>query len=244
MSRGGPVESGGPPTASAIVVAAGRSVRMGGADKIFDPLPGARDKPALAFSVEVLEAMSLVDSIVLVVSTDRVVRCKTLARERGWSKVVGVWPGGDRRQDSVAAGLGRLAEADWVVVHDGARPFLTADMIARGLCAARLTGAAAAAVPVTDTIKRVDEDGFSAETLDREQLRSIQTPQVFRRKLLAEAHARADGTFTDDAAMVERIGGRVRLFDGARDNIKLTTPEDYAAAGAILARRAATAGGV
>lgn len=242
MPRGGPGESGGTPTASAIVVAAGRSVRMGGADKIFDPLPGVPYKPALAFGVEVLEASPLVDEIVLVVSVERVARCEMLARERGWSKVVGVWPGGDRRQDSVAVGLGRVADADWVVVHDGARPFLTADMIARGLCAARLTGAAAAAVAVTDTIKRVDPDGFSSETLDRERLRSIQTPQVFRRELLAEAHARAEGTFTDDAAMVERIGGRVRLFEGARDNIKLTTPEDYAAAGAILARRAAAGG--
>ncbi len=243
MSRSAPGETGGsPPTASAIVVAAGRSARMGGADKIFDPLPGVPYKPALAFGVEVLEASPLVDAIVLVVSTDRVARCEMLARERGWGKVVGVWPGGDRRQDSVAAGLGRLADAEWVVVHDGARPFLTADMIARGLCAARLTGAAVAAVPVTDTIKRVDPDGFSAGTLDRERLRSIQTPQVFRRELLTEAHARADGTFTDDAAMVERIGGRVRLFEGARDNIKLTTPEDYAAAGAILARRAAAGG--
>ena len=243
MSRVGPVESGGIPTASAIVVAAGRSVRMGGADKIFDPLPGAQDRPALAFSVEVLEASPLVDAIVLVVSDVSMGLCETLARERCWRKVVGVCPGGEQRRDSVAAGLSRLPDGDWVVVHDGARPFLTADMIARGLCAARETGAAAAAVAVTDTIKRVDADGFSAETLDRERLRSVQTPQVFRRELLAEAHARADGLFTDDAAMVERIGGRVRLFEGARDNIKLTTPEDYAAAGAILAQRAAAASG-
>ena len=242
MSRVGPVESGGIPTASAIVVAAGRSVRMGGADKIFDPIPGAQDRPALAFSVEVLEASPLVDAIVLVVSDDRVGLCEILARERGWGKVVDVCRGGDQRQNSVAAGLSRLPDADWAVVHDGARPFLTADMIARGLWAALQTGAAAAAVPVTDTIKRVDPDGFSVETLDRERLRSVQTPQVFRRELLAEAHARADGLFTDDAAMVERIGGRVRLFEGARDNIKLTTPEDYAAAGAILARRAAMSG--
>ena len=242
MSRGGSGESGDIPIASAIVVAAGRGVRMGGADKIFDPLPGAPERPALAYSVEALEASPIIGAIVLVVSADRVARCETLARERAWSKVVDVCPGGERRQDSVAAGLSRLTDADWVVVHDGARPFLTADMIARGLCAARQTGAAAAAVAVTDTIKRVDADGFSTETLDRERLRSIQTPQVFRRELLADAHAHADGMFTDDAAMVERIGGRVRLFEGARDNIKLTTPEDYAAAGAILARRAATAG--
>ena len=244
VSKGGPIERGGSiPTASAIVVAAGRGDRMGGGDKIFDPLPGARDKPALAFSVEVLEASPHVDAIVLVVSADRVSRCETLACERGWSKVAGVWPGGDRRQDSVAAGLSRLPDAEWVVVHDGARPFLTAEMLVRGLCAARHTGAAVAAVPVTDTIKRVDPDGFSAGTLDRERLRSVQTPQVFRRDLLAKAHAHADGLFTDDAAMVEDVGGRVRLFEGARDNIKLTTPEDYAAAEAILARWSATAGG-
>ena len=116
-------------------------------------------------------------------------------------------------------------------------------MLVRGLCAARQTGASAAAVPVTDTIKSVDPDGFSAGTLDRERLRSVQTPQVFRRELLAEAHAHADGLFTDDAAMVEDVGGSVRLFEGARDNIKLTTPEDYAVAEAIVARRSATAGG-
>ena len=141
MSRGGPNERGGSiPTVSAIVVAAGRGVRMHGADKIFDPLPGARDKPALAFSVDVLEASPHVDAIVLVVSADRVSRCETLAGERGWSKVAGVWPGGDRRQDSVAAGLSRLPDAEWVVVHDGARPFLSAEMLVRGLCAARQTG--------------------------------------------------------------------------------------------------------
>ena len=240
----GPNECGiSVPTASAIVVAAGSGVRMGGRDKIFDPLPGAREKPALAFSVEVLEGSPHVDAIVLVVSADRVSRCKTLAGERGWSKVAAVWPGGDRRQDSVAAGLSRLPDAEWVVVHDGARPFLTAELLVRGLRAARQTGAAAAVVPVTDTIKSVDPDGFSAGTLDRESLRSVQTPQVFRRDLLVEAHAHADGIFTDDAAMVEGVGGRVRLFDGTRDNIKLTTPEDYAVAGAILARRVATAGG-
>ena len=242
-SRGTPSERrGGAPTVSAIVVAAGRAVRMGGADKIFDPLPDAPDRPVLAFSVEVLETSTYIAEIVLVVSADRVAECEDLARERGWRKVVGVCEGGERRQDSAAAGLARLPNAEWVMVHDGARPFLTGELVARGICAARETGAAAAAVPVTDTIKRVDPEGFSAGTLDRERLRSVQTPQVFRRRLLAEAHARADGTFTDDAAMVESIGGKVRLFEGARDNIKLTTREDYAAAAAILARRAATAG--
>ena len=214
---------------------------MGEADKIFDPIPGAPDRPALAFCVEVLEASPHVDSIVLVVSADRVVHSEAMAGERGWRKIVAVCRGGGRRQDSVAAGLARLPDADWVMVHDGARPFLTGGMVARGLHAARETGAAAAAVPVTDTIKRVDTDGFSAGTLDRERLRSVQTPQVFLRSLLIEAHARADGLFTDDAAMVERIGGRVRLFEGARDNIKLTTTEDYATAGAILARRTGAA---
>ncbi len=229
------------PTAAVIVVAAGSSVRMGGADKIFGPLTDDYGKPALAYCVEALEASPHVEMIVLVVSKARMFPTMAMASEVGWRKVAFVCEGGERRQDSVAVGLRTLGEydPDWVIVHDGARPFITPELVARGLRAAQRTGAASASVPVTDTIKRVDAGGFATATLERAALRAVQTPQVFRRELLAEAHARADGTFTDDAGMVESIGGRVRLFEGSRDNIKLTTPEDYAVAGAILARRSA-----
>ena len=233
------------PTAAAIVVAAGRGERMAGADKIFGPLTGDCGKPALAYCVDALETSPHVAAIVLVVSRRAVRATRRLAADSGWSKVARVCEGGGRRQDSVAAGLRTLGASDpeWVIVHDGARPFVTPELVARGLRAAQRTGAASASVPVTDTIKRVDAGGFATDTLDRAALRAVQTPQMFRRDLLAEAHARAVGEFTDDAGMVESIGGRVRLFEGSRDNIKLTTPEDYAVAGAILARRAANAAG-
>ena len=122
-------------------------------------------------------------------------------------------------------------------MHDGARPFVTPRMIDDGLAAAANTGAAIAVVPTFDTVKRVDADGRVVETLDRSELAMVQTPQVFRRDVLERAHAGVADDVTDDAAMVERTGVEVRTFDGARSNIKVTTPEDLVVAEASAARR-------
>ena len=152
-----------------------------------------------------------------------------------WRKLADVCVGGERRQDSVRIGLAALPDCDWVVVHDGARPFATGSIIEEGLRAAAATGAAIAVVPAIDTVKRVTEDGRVAGTLDRRELVLAQTPQVFRRTLLERAHAETDEDVTDDAAMVERIGGEVRVFMGAHRNSKVTTPDDLSLARAIFA---------
>ena len=221
----------------AVVVAAGESRRMEGIDKVFVTL---MHRPLISYSLEVLNDCPHVDSIVLVLSRDNLDPGRRLVEEYGWHKVSDITVGGARRQDSVRSGLRQLIDVDWVLVHDGARPCLTPDLVARGLGEARRTGAATAAVPVKDTVKLATEDLVVTETLPRERLWSVQTPQVFQRSLLAEAHERVPDDVTDDAAMVERIGGTVRLFHGSYDNIKVTTAQDIAIAEAILGGRAAT----
>jgi 2-C-methyl-D-erythritol 4-phosphate cytidylyltransferase len=123
-----------------------------------------------------------------------------------------------------------LDDCEWIIIHDGARPLLTQDLILRGLEAARETGAAAAAVPVTDTIKLAGEDRTVIETPPRRNLWAVQTPQVFRTAIIKEAYRQAQGDVTDDSTLVEQTGGRVKLYMGSYDNIKITTPRDLAIA--------------
>ena len=153
--------------------------------------------------------------------------------EQGWSKVIDVCVGGRRRQDSVAAGLRQLSSCDWVVIHDGARPLVTVDLINRGLEAAKGTGAAVAAVPATDTIKLAGDDGIVRQTPPRQNLWTVQTPQIFGIKIITEAYSRANGDVTDDASLVEQLGYRVKIYMGAYDNIKITAPDDLALAEAL-----------
>ncbi len=207
----------------AIIAAAGRGERMGGVDKMFALLGG---KPILARVIDTFQRCQSVDQVVVVVSRENLERCRQLVAEQGWSKVTEVCPGGRRRQDSAAAGLRRLKNCDWVVVHDGARPLVTVDLIDRGLEAARETGAAVAGVPVTDTIKIAGDDRLVQETPPRRNLWSAQTPQVFRFDIIAEAYQPAKGEVTDDATLVEQLGYKVKLYLGAYDNIKITTPDD------------------
>jgi 2-C-methyl-D-erythritol 4-phosphate cytidylyltransferase len=218
----------------AIVVAAGASSRMGGVDKVFAAL---LSRPLLAHSVGLLAAHPLVDEVVLVVADAQVDRARLLVREEDWAKVISVCPGGVRRQDSVARGLEALSPCRWVVVHDGARPCLEADMVSRGLEAAGETGAAVAAIPMTDTVKVVDETGLVEETPPRDRLWVVQTPQVFRYDLLVDAHRRVREDMTDDASMVERLGNRVRVFRGSSSNLKVTTRGDLVLAEAVLRAR-------
>jgi len=161
-----------------------------------------------------------------VVNAKNIEQCRQLVAGEGWSKVTDVCPGGRRRQDSVAAGLKLIKNCEWVVIHDGARPLVTLDLIERGLAAARETGAAVAAIPVTDTIKVAGEDRIVRETPPRQNLWAIQTPQVFRVDIIIEAYQRANGDVTDDASLVEQSGYKVKLYMGSYDNIKVTTPDD------------------
>jgi len=219
---------------AAIIVAAGEGKRMGGVDKVFAPLGG---QPVLLRATRPFQQCSLVDQIVVVVSGEKENRCRALVTGPEWSKVTDVCLGGERRQDSVAAGLERLDDFDWVIIHDGARPLVTADLIERGLEAAKETGAAAAAVPVTDTIKVVGRDEIVRQTPPRQNLRAVQTPQVFRFDVIQIAHKQDARDVTDDASLVERLGHKVKLYTGSYDNIKITTPDDLALAEILLKKR-------
>ena len=207
----------------AVIVAAGESQRMGGVDKVLALLGG---KPVLARTIDAFQNCSSIDQIVVVLSEPNLEPGKQLVAEQGWSKVTDVCAGGRRRQDSVVAGLSRLKNCHWVVIHDGARPLLTEDLISRGLTEARETGAAVAAVPVTDTIKVAGDDRIVHQTPPRQNLWAVQTPQVFGYHIIAEAYRRANGEVTDDASLVEQLGYRVKLYMGSYDNIKITTPDD------------------
>ena len=208
-----------------VVVAAGRSARMGGTDKTFAEVRGA---PLIVHTLRRLAASEAVEAIVLVVAAEAVPEAETVARRFGVGKLRSICAGGARRQDSVYAGLLALGQRRWVAVHDGARPGVAADVLTRGLDAVRRCNAAIAAVPVKDTIKVVGDDGLIAHTPERATLWAAQTPQVFEYRLLLEAHRNATGDFTDDAAMVEAIGHPVRVFRGNYGNVKVTTPEDLA----------------
>ena len=207
---------------------------MAGIDKIFTLILGL---PLIAHAVEPLEASPLVREMVLVLSPANVEMGWAVARERGWHKVTSVCQGGARRQDSVRLGLERLAPCQWVAVHDGARPCVEGDLLQRGLEAAQETGMAVAAVPTKDTVKVVSSHGLVETTPPRDSLWMVQTPQVCRYDLLLRAHRVCQETVTDDAAMVERMGHRVKVFMGSYSNLKVTTPEDLAMAEVILRGR-------
>jgi 2-C-methyl-D-erythritol 4-phosphate cytidylyltransferase len=216
---------------SAIIVAAGEGQRMGGVDKMFAPINGC---PALARVLNVFQKCKKIDYIVIVMGAKNIDSCRKLVKAEGWSKVKDIVVGGKRRQDSVAEGLKRVKDADWVVIHDGARPLVTTDLIERGLAAAKATGAAVAAVPVTDTIKEVQKDEIVSQTLSRQNLRAVQTPQVFRRDIIEKAYKNVVEDVTDDAALVEKAGYKVKLYMGSYVNIKITTPDDLALGEALL----------
>lgn len=216
----------------AIVVAAGLSQRMGSTDKLFAPICG---RPLLFYSLAVFQASPLVDRIALVLSADNLEKGQKLVEEAGFDKVTALCLGGQRRQDSVRAGLNALGPHRWVIVHDGARPLVTLELIQQGLEAAKETGCAIAAVPVADTIKKM-AGGFVERTVPRQDLWAAQTPQVFRYNILQRIHTAAHEDATDDAALAERLGYRVKVYMGSRRNLKVTTPEDLALAEALLAR--------
>lgn len=221
---------------SMIVAAAGRSERFGvGDNKVFLSLGS---KPILAYTLDMVEESPAVQEVVVVTREEDLERCTRLVQERGYGKIKKIVPGGEERQDSIAAGLGEIAmEAELVAVHDGARPFITSDLLKKVIETARSTGAAVAAIPVKDTIKQARPDRTVARTFERQYLWSVQTPQVFRRDWLAEAYhyaAAIDRRATDDATLVEMLGKPVTIVVGDERNIKITTPGDLLLAEAFL----------
>jgi 2-C-methyl-D-erythritol 4-phosphate cytidylyltransferase len=221
-------------TTGAIIVAAGSSQRMGGIDKLLAPLAG---RPVIGHSLAVFAAQPRIEAMAVVVSPANEGPIRALADELARGAIVVL--GGTRRRDSVANGLDALAHCDYVLVHDGARPLVTAEMIDAALDGAIQSGASLCAVPVSDTVKRAAEDGLVAGTVNRERLWLAQTPQAFRTEVLGRAHAAHDIDATDDAALVELIEEPVRLVMGSSENLKITTPSDLALAAAILASRTA-----
>jgi 2-C-methyl-D-erythritol 4-phosphate cytidylyltransferase/2-C-methyl-D-erythritol 2,4-cyclodiphosphate synthase len=232
---------------SAIIAAGGRGLRLGGA--VPKQLLAVVGRPILERSVAVFLAHPDVDEVVVALPADLAADPPPyLSSDRKRLRIV---TGGERRQDSVSRAFGAVdAKAEVVVIHDAARPFATADLISRTIEAARKSGAALAAIPARDTVKRAgpakaghsarrDGERFVAETLAREEIFLAQTPQAFRRDVLQRALAAADAReeATDEAALAERAGYRVEIVTGEVTNIKLTTPEDLTIADAIARKK-------
>ena len=204
-----------------VVGAAGSSNRMG-FDKLWADLDG---QPLIARTLSALRRVEARE-LVLVAGATKLTEASLLGLAE---KVV---PGGGRRRDSVEAGV-RATECGWVAIHDCARPFVTPDLVRRGVEAAQATGAAIPIVPLKDTIKQVS-NGVVAGTLHRDSHAAVQTPQVFRRDLLMRALALTDEDVTDEATLVERLGVHVATFAGEESNFKVTTPIDLALARVML----------
>ena len=222
----------------AIIVAAGKGARMGlGRNKVLEPLLGV---PVLVRTLRAFLCCTEIGRVGIVTAADDVAEVRRQLETYGLSqRVAFVTEGGEDRQASVARGLEK-ATGDIVLIHDGARPFVTPDVIVRTIHSAVRVGSGVAAVPSKDTIKRVDEGGRVLETPPRALLRAVQTPQTFRLSDIRAAHAwaRAQGVrATDDAALLEAMGKAVYLVEGDVENIKLTTPEDMQVGEAILRRR-------
>ena len=219
------------PSVAAVVVAAGRGVRAGGnLPKQYRSLAG---EPVIRSSLALFAWHGQVGTVQTVIHPDD--RANYEAAAAGL-KLLPPVAGGASRQASVRAGLEALSARapDIVLVHDAARPFCSTELVSRAIAAGVTSGAAVPALPVTDTIKRVDAAGHVVDTLDRGQLRSVQTPQAFAFPALLEAHRRAAkegrGDFTDDAALAEWAGLQVAVFAGETGNVKITTDEDFARA--------------
>ncbi|HUG15276.1 MAG TPA: 2-C-methyl-D-erythritol 4-phosphate cytidylyltransferase [Thermomicrobiales bacterium] len=222
---------------SAIIAGAGAGVRFGESDKVFAPLAG---RPILVRAVDAFALREDVDALVVVLGAHTLERGRALIRQAIERDVI-VCEGGPTRAASVLAGLRALPDRPGLVaVHDAARPLVTSELIGRTLAAARDAGAAAPALPVTDTIHELGLDGTLAGTLDREVLRAAQTPQIARRDWLEHA-LRLDGPATDEAGQLRAAGYPVRVVDGDPDNLKLTWPGDLPLAELILAHRLAAA---
>jgi len=212
---------------SAIIPAAGMGIRMGSnIPKQFLLLDG---KPILHHTLTVLDQCSIVNEIVLVMSEKEIENSRQPIQD-SHPKVTRIIAGGKERQDSVYNGLQSLdSETDIVVVHDGVRPFVSADLIHETVKAACDFGAAITAIPVSDTIKKVNEEGLVECTVDRNGLWRVQTPQTFQVSLLKEAFAKAqaDNFYgTDEGSLIEYLGREVKVVSGSEFNIKITRPED------------------
>ncbi len=221
---------------TAIVLAAGRSTRMGGgSNKQFIELLG---KPLIYYSLAAFEQCPVVDAVVVVRRPDYAQQAEQIVREFGFKKVVAFTDGGVERQNSVWNGLEQCDPAtDIVAVHDGARPLLTPALIEATVATAHADGTGIAATKVVDTIKEANDDKTVIRTVDRTKLWAVQTPQTARLTLLREAYTKVfqeQVVVTDEAAAIESLGHKVHLVEASFLNLKITTPSDLAVAEALL----------
>jgi 2-C-methyl-D-erythritol 4-phosphate cytidylyltransferase len=221
---------------TAIVLAAGRSTRMGGGpNKQFIELLG---KPLVYYSLAAFEQCPAIDTVVLVRRSDYAQQAEQVVREFGFKKVVAFADGGTERQDSVSNGLKACeSRTDIVAVHDGARPLVTPALIESTIVSARAFGTGIAATKVVDTLKEANEHKTVVRTVDRTKLWAVQTPQTVKYRLLRDAYAKVfekKQVVTDEAAAVELLGEKVHLVETPFLNLKITTPSDLAIAEALL----------
>ncbi|MFR8547894.1 MAG: 2-C-methyl-D-erythritol 4-phosphate cytidylyltransferase [Lachnospiraceae bacterium] len=227
----------------AIVLAGGSGSRMKSSVKKQYMLIG--DKPVLYYSLRVFQDSSVIDEIILVCGREEVENCRAeIVEKYDFTKVSRIIPGGKERYHSVYEGLKAAVDCDYVMIHDGARPFVDEQMLERIWDALPSARACTVGMPVKDTIKRSDPEGFVEETLPREKLWLIQTPQAFEYRLIRKLHEDAAGgaclgqQITDDAMLVECLGKiRVKLIEGSYQNIKITTPDDLLLAQIILGQK-------
>lgn len=222
---------------AAIVLAAGSGKRMN--SKVHKQYLIIQARPVLYYSLKAFED-SAVDEIVLVVGKGEEKFCrKEIVNKYGISKVKAIVEGGKERYHSVFEGLKQTSDADYVLIHDGARPFVNQDIIRRCMQEVQKYQACAVGMPVKDTIKIADEEGYAKQTPDRKNVWMIQTPQTFSYALIYEAYEEMlkteDTAITDDAMVLERIKGKKsKLIEGSYRNIKITTPEDLLIANVYL----------
>ena len=224
---------------AAVIVAAGRGARMGmERNKVLYPLLG---EPVIVRTARALCDSGLFDGGVVIVTGEQDMEDVWDMLDRSDVRVRAIVRGGRDRQESVWRGIQACApDADIIAIHDGARPLVTREVIEATIESAKRFGSGVAAVPLKDTVKRVDESGLVVETPQRDLLRAVQTPQTFDAALIRAAHARyadSDVRATDDAMLIEWTGHAVHLTPGDPENIKLTTPEDMLLAGQVLLRR-------
>ncbi len=221
---------------SAIIVAAGKGKRLKTA--ISKPLIKIGKLPVISYSLKTLQKHPEIDEIVVVVNRQNRQAIIRLIKSGSFTKVKEVVLGGSARQDSVYRGLKAVnVSTKWVLIHDAARPFIDAGMITRVIRGAKKTGCAIAAVKPKATIKSSRWVNLVKETLDRDSLWEVQTPQVFEKELILKAYKKyAKAKVTDDAALAERSGRDVVIIQGSYRNIKITTPEDLLICGLIAKR--------
>ena len=224
----------------ALITAAGSSKRMKG--KGSKPFLVLGSKPLIVHTIAAFERADVIDGIFLVLQPEEIGKFeKEIISKNRFSKILGIVAGGKERQESVKNGLDaieKICKCAVVAIHDGARPLIEPQHISKVVLAAKKYGAATLAVPAKDTIKIVDAHGFCQDTLDRKFTWQTQTPQAFTFELIMEAHKKAKGNLAlDDASLVEAVGHRVKIVEGAYSNIKITTPEDLHIAEALIKRR-------